>query len=134
MYRGQHIAEQFHAFPAVSAAMLEKPVILPPGRAKLVTSPTAIGSATAAITIGMVVVACFAARAHGVKVATMTSTCELTSSVDPAPMLVATRSEPRHAATWGNWLNARTLRVARRPGHALNLSQYLLPFPPPPAT
>jgi hypothetical protein len=63
-------------FPAVSAAMLEKPVMLPPGRAKLVTSPTAIGSATAAITIGMVVVACFAARAHGVKVATMTSTCE----------------------------------------------------------
>src|SRR5262249_55182976 len=52
-------------FPAVSAAMLEKPVMLPPGRAKLVTSPTAIGSATAAITIGMVVVACFAARAHG---------------------------------------------------------------------
>ncbi len=41
--------------------------MLPPGRAKLVTSPTAIGSATAAITIGMVVVACFAA-AHGVKV------------------------------------------------------------------
>jgi len=42
---------------------------LPPGRAKLVTSPTAIGSATAAITIGMVAVACFAARAHGVIIA-----------------------------------------------------------------
>jgi hypothetical protein len=82
-------------FPAVSAAMLEKPVMLPPGRAKLVTSPTPIGSATAAITIGIVVVACFAARAHGVKVATITSTCELTSSVASCGSRATSPSEER---------------------------------------
>ena len=54
--------------------------MFPPGRARLCTSPAPIGSATAAMTIGMVVVACFAARAHGVKAATITSTGRRTSS------------------------------------------------------
>ena len=54
--------------------------MFPPGRARLCTRPEPTGSATAAMTIGMVVVACFAANAHGVKVATITSTgsrCQL---------------------------------------------------------
>ena len=68
-------------FPAVSAARLEKPVMFPPGRARLCTRPEPTGSATAAMTIGMVVVACFAANAHGVKVATITSTGSRASSL-----------------------------------------------------
>jgi hypothetical protein len=49
--------------------MLEKPVTFPPGRARLCTKPVPIGSATATMTIGMVDVARFAAKAQGVKVA-----------------------------------------------------------------
>ena len=59
----------FDALSSPSAAILEKPAIFPPGRARLYMSPAPIGSATAAITtIGMVVVAFFAATVHGVKV------------------------------------------------------------------
>jgi hypothetical protein len=58
-----------------------KPVMFPPGRGRLCTSPAPTGSATTAITIGMVVVACFAAKAHGVKVATIMSTGCRTKSV-----------------------------------------------------
>ena len=42
---------------------LDNPVALPPGRARLVTSPLPTGSATEAKTMGMVLVACLAARA-----------------------------------------------------------------------
>ena len=42
------------------------PVILPPGRARLVTSPILIGSAPTEKTMGIVVVAALAARAEAV--------------------------------------------------------------------
>ena len=48
-----------------SAAWLDTPVTFPPGRAKLSTSPTPTGSATFTNTMGIVGVACLAARAAG---------------------------------------------------------------------
>ena len=49
-------------FPASSSATLMKPVILPPGCARLVMSPKRTGSSFAPImTMGMVLVACLAA-------------------------------------------------------------------------
>ena len=48
--------------------------MLPPDRARLDTSPVSTGFPTTAITIGIVVVACFAARAAGVPWVTMTAT------------------------------------------------------------
>jgi hypothetical protein len=49
----------------MSACALLKPVTLPPGRAKLFTSPPTNGSAPPAITIGMSVVTARAERARG---------------------------------------------------------------------
>ena len=46
-----------------SGAKLESPVTLPPGRARLATKPAPTGSAAFVITMGMVVVAFFAANA-----------------------------------------------------------------------
>ena len=48
-----------------SVAKLESPVTLPPGRARLATKPAPTGSAALVITMGMVVVALFAANADG---------------------------------------------------------------------
>jgi hypothetical protein len=50
------------------------PVMFPPGRARLATSPLPTGSATNVMTMGTVVVAYFAARAAGVLDVTMMST------------------------------------------------------------
>ena len=49
--------------PTSSESRLDNPVILPPGRARLVTSPLATGSAAEVKTMGRVLVACLAARA-----------------------------------------------------------------------
>jgi len=57
-----------------------QPVRLPPGRARLATRPLETGSAGPAKTMGMVLVACLAARAACVFAATMTSTLSATSS------------------------------------------------------
>ena len=46
-----------------STAKLDSPVTLPPGRARLATRPSPTGSAEFVITMGMVVVALFAANA-----------------------------------------------------------------------
>ena len=54
--------------------------MFPTGRAKFVTSPAPTASATSTKTIGMLLVACLAARAGGVEGATMTSTFIRTSS------------------------------------------------------
>src|SRR5262249_4805332 len=56
-------------FGATSTLIMVVPVALPPGRLRLVTSPARIGSAAVAKTMGMVVVAVFAASAAGVVVA-----------------------------------------------------------------
>jgi len=50
------------------------PVTFPPGFARLATRPSATGSFTAVMTIGIVVVARFAASVAGVPVVMMTST------------------------------------------------------------
>ena len=47
-----------------SGAKLEFPVTLPPGRARLATRPAPTGSAELVITMGMVLVAPFAANAR----------------------------------------------------------------------
>src|ERR1051326_1601403 len=57
-----------------SAALMARPVRLPPGCARLATIPTATGSATPTITIGIEVVACLAANVAGVPCVTNTST------------------------------------------------------------
>ena len=49
-----------------SGDKLESPVTLPPGRARLATKPAPTGSAAVVITMGMVVVALFAANAGAV--------------------------------------------------------------------
>ena len=54
--------------------------MLPPGRARLGTSPVATGSEMAPMTIGIVVVAFLAASDAGVPAVTMTSTFMATSS------------------------------------------------------
>ena len=58
-----------------------KPVMLPPGRAKLATKPCPTGSLTTEKTIGMVRVACFSAAMTGVRAASGDNVgCEPTSS------------------------------------------------------
>jgi hypothetical protein len=57
------------------------PVILPPGRFKLATSPKATGSTPTKKTIGMVLLAAFAASAVGTPfIAAMTATLRATNS------------------------------------------------------
>ena len=65
---------------ARSVAWFDIPVMLPPGRAKLVTKPEPIGSPANGKTIGIADVACFAASAGAVPVAIMTSTLRRTNS------------------------------------------------------
>src|SRR5262249_39250689 len=48
--------------PAMSGCCIESPVTLPPGRARVAASPAPIGSAEIAMTTGIDVVACLAAR------------------------------------------------------------------------
>src|SRR6266705_954439 len=50
-----------NSLPTTACDWSDVPVTLPPGRARLPTSPDATGSETPTITIGMVDVACFAA-------------------------------------------------------------------------
>ena len=75
------LLEQFQTLADEFRARLDNPVTLPPGRARLVTSPLPTGSAAVAKTMGggrgSV---CLAARAVGVPGATMTSTLSATSS------------------------------------------------------
>jgi hypothetical protein len=66
---------------ARSGAMELTPVTLPPGRARLVTSPVATGSPGSSMTMGIEVVALLAAWAGGVDAVTMMSTLRRASSV-----------------------------------------------------
>ena len=71
--------------PTISGSTCDvNPVMLPPGRPKLVTSPLVTGSPAPMKTMGMVLVACLAARAASVGGATMTSTWSATSSAASA--------------------------------------------------
>jgi hypothetical protein len=53
-------------FGPIATAIWVTPVMLPPGLLRLATSPSETGSLPTAKTIGIVVVADFAARAEGV--------------------------------------------------------------------
>src|SRR6266571_6932090 len=67
-------------FPAKSGARLDNPVTFPLGRARLATRPIATGSETFPITMGIVVVARFAAWTAGVLLVIIASTLRRTSS------------------------------------------------------
>src|SRR5262245_24798262 len=69
---------------ASSAAKKFTPVAVPPGRFRLTTRPSLAGSSTVTKTIGIVVVAAFAACAEGVPVAAITVTRSRTRSVASA--------------------------------------------------
>ena len=66
--------------PLSSRERVVSPVTLPPGRARVATNPRPTGSPPVAMTIGMLVVAFFAARAAGLPAVTTTSTLRRTSS------------------------------------------------------
>ena len=71
-------------FAARSAAKKLTPVRLPPGRARLATSPSLTGSLPVLKTIVIVPVAALATSAEGVSIATMTATCRRTRSTASA--------------------------------------------------
>ena len=73
------------------------PVMFPPGRARLCTSPASTGSPTVAMTMGIVVVACLAAGGR-VAPTTITSTCSRTSS--EASREAARAAPPPSATRW----------------------------------
>jgi hypothetical protein len=66
--------------PANAESMLVIPVMFPPGRARLSTSPDATGSPTFKKTMGIVLAAFLAATAADVEDATSTSTLRRTNS------------------------------------------------------
>ena len=67
-------------FPFSSVGRAETPVTFPSGRARLATSPAATGSPALTMTMGIVLVALFAANADKVEATTITSTLSWTSS------------------------------------------------------
>jgi hypothetical protein len=71
--------------PTTGALKKLTPVMLPPGRLRLLTSPGSTGSPPIANTMGIVVVAAFAAKAAGVPlIAAITATFRFTSSAASA--------------------------------------------------
>ena len=79
--RGRISRTNCNLFPARSVDKSVMPVTLPPGCPRLATRPLPTGSATAAITMGIVLVARFAALTAGVAEVTISSTLSATSSV-----------------------------------------------------
>jgi len=67
--------------------LLVTPVTLPPGRARLATSPISTGDALPAITMGIVVVAALAACAASVVIVTITSMTSSARPPSPPPIL-----------------------------------------------
>src|SRR5215467_2236882 len=66
--------------PTRSGTWFDRPVTLPPGRARLATRPVLTGSPVAAKTMGMTDVACLAAKTMPVPDVTITSTLRWTNS------------------------------------------------------
>src|ERR1051325_3999744 len=67
-------------FPLISGASVDNPVMFPPGRARLGTSPFPTGSLSCAVTMGIVTVASLAARVAAGPLVRITSTLRRTSS------------------------------------------------------
>ncbi len=84
------------------------PVMFPPGRDRLATSPSPTGSPITGTTIGIEAVASCAARAAGVFGATMTSTLRRISSLNRSGNLL-------HLAVSGSVLNQRCSCLPRSP-------------------
>ena len=63
--RGNDLLQDFQSFDHIPALKSDKPVTLPPGRARLATRPVPTGSAALVMTMGMARVAFFAACAAG---------------------------------------------------------------------
>jgi hypothetical protein len=74
------LLEDPNCFSTRSGDIMDCPVRFSPGRARLVTSPLASGSIIAAMTIGIVAVARFAAWLAGVPYVKMTATLRRTRS------------------------------------------------------
>ena len=70
---GTNSCSSSNCFCPSSTIKLATPVRFPPGRFKLATSPIATGSVATENTIGVVVVAAFAARAERVPAAAITA-------------------------------------------------------------
>src|SRR4029077_20438830 len=85
-------------FTASSGKRVASPVTFPPGRARLATNPWPTGSETATATMGIVVVACFAARAAGPPVVTMRSTLRRTRSAARSGNRTILPSANRHSS------------------------------------
>ena len=76
------------------------PVMLPPGRARLATSPVSTGLAEMPpMTMGIVLVACLAAKLAGVPDATMSSTFKVTSSAASSGSRSLRSFEKRYSMT-----------------------------------
>ena len=84
-----------------------KPVILPPGRARLSTSPLPTGSMIWTNTTGMVRVACRSAATTGVLLPTITSGLSATNSATCIAMRLASAAPKRYST--------RTLRPSVHP-------------------
>src|SRR5438874_5782199 len=89
------------------------PVIFPPGRARLGTSRARTGSPIEIMTMGIVVVACLAAKLAGVPKVAMTSTGRRTSDIAYGVLGRPASDE----ADYRRWL-LRTRRGRRRRRHA----------------
>src|SRR6266446_6424690 len=109
--------------PSRSAVMRLRPVIFPPGRARLETSPPPTGSPKEANTMGIVGLAFLAAKIPG-PVVTMTSTLRLTSSAARSGSRSSFASVYRYSMTMffpstypssrSRWRNASTRAEAFR--------------------
>src|SRR6266498_2995918 len=77
---GNNLFEELQPFASDLRAKDGVPSELPPGLSKLATSPAPTGSPTPIITMGIVVVACLAARVGGVPNVAMRSTGRWASS------------------------------------------------------
>jgi hypothetical protein len=87
-------------FPPSGEVIMLMLVMLPPGRARLATSPVSTGSAAMPpMTIGIVLVACLAAKLAGVPEARMSCTFMATSSAASAGSRSLRSSEKRYSIT-----------------------------------
>ena len=103
-------------FPASSAVIFVMPVTLPPGRARLETSPAPTGSAMLTMTIGISVVAALAAAAAGVDCTNRTFGWRRTNSSASEGSLSNFPSAKRYSsATFFQPHNpARSIRIQRQ--------------------
>src|SRR5262245_38959691 len=104
---GDNLAQKLEALAAVSVPWVDRPVTLPPGRARLATRPVPTGSPAEAKTIGMTDVACLAARTGGVFCVRMTSTLRRMNS--------AAISAKRSACPSAQWYSIAMVRPSIQP-------------------